>query len=156
MTAQNANVRILIVDDDQDDFIITSEYIKHIPSATFQIDWCPRYDEALRHMMNKDYHLYFVDYRLGAKSGMDLLKDAMDHNYEAPIILLTGKGSYNVDIEAMQLGAVDYLVKTELTIEKMERSIRYALERTATLRALKENERKYRSIFEKSKDIVFI
>jgi len=156
MTAQNANVRILIVDDDQDDFIITSEYIKHIPSASFKIDWCSRYDEALQHMMNKDYHLYFVDYRLGAKSGMDLLKDAMEHNCEAPIILLTGKGSYNVDIEAMQLGAVDYLVKTELTIEKMERSIRYALERTATLRALKENERKYRSIFEKSKDIVFI
>jgi len=156
MTAQNANVKILIVDDDQDDFIITSEYIKHIPSATFKIDWCSKYNEALQHMMNKDYHLYFVDYRLGAKSGMDLLKDAMEHNCEAPIILLTGKGSYNVDIEAMQLGAVDYLVKTELTIEKMERSIRYALERTATLRALKENERKYRSIFEKSKDIVFI
>jgi PAS domain S-box-containing protein len=154
MTAQN--VKILIVDDDQDDFIITSEYIKHIPSATYKIDWCPRYSEALQHMIKKDYNLYFVDYRLGAKSGMDLLKDAMAHNCEAPIILLTGKGSYNVDIEAMQLGAVDYLVKTELTIEKMERSIRYALERSATLKALKENERKYRSIFEKSKDIVFI
>ncbi|RYD58146.1 MAG: PAS domain S-box protein [Sphingobacteriales bacterium] len=153
---QQSNISILIVDDDQDDFIITSEYIKHIPGSSFVIDWCPKYDDALKHMMQHDYDLYFVDYRLGAKSGVDLLKEALDNDCEEPIILLTGKGNYRVDIEAMQLGAVDYLVKTELNIEKMERSIRYALERAATLKALKANERKYRSIFENSKDIVFL
>ena len=148
--------RILIVDDDQDDFIITSEYIRHIPNIHFRIDWCARYDDALQFMKNTAYDLYLVDYRLGAKSGVDLLKQALEEGCEEPIILLTGKGNYEVDIEAMQLGAVDYLIKTELTLEKMERSIRYALERAATIKALKTNERKYRSIFEKSKDIVFI
>ena len=156
MSVQNVNVRILIVDDDNDDFIITSEYIKHIPGVVFKIDWCPKYNDALKHMTERDYDLYFVDYRLGAKSGVDLLREALDNNCEEPIILLTGKGNYHVDIEAMQMGAIDYLIKTELTMEKMERSIRYALERASTLKALKANERKYRSIFEKSKDIVFI
>jgi PAS domain S-box-containing protein len=149
-------VRILIVDDDADDFFITSEYIKHIPNTSYKIDWCPKYGDALQHMIAHNYDLYFVDYRLGAKSGVDLLKEALDNNCEEPIILLTGKGNYAVDIEAMQLGAVDYLIKTELSIEKMERSIRYALDRAATLKALKTNERKYRSIFEKSKDIIFL
>ena len=107
-------------------------------------------------MLAGDYNLYFVDYRLGAKSGVDLLKEALQNGCEEPIILLTGKGNYEVDIEAMQLGAVDYLVKTDLSVEKMERSVRYALDRTATLKALKANERRYRSIFEKSKDLVFI
>lgn len=155
MTA-SAQIKILIVDDDEDDFVITSEYIRHIPATSYIIDWCPKYQDALGHMMARNYDLYFVDYRLGAKSGVDLLKEALDNNCEEPIILLTGKGNYNVDIEAMQLGAVDYLIKTELSIEKMERSIRYALERAATIKALRANERKYRSIFEKSKDIVFI
>lgn len=149
-------IKILIIDDDQDDFIITSEYIRHIPNTNFTIDWCSKYKLALDHMCNGHYNLYFVDYRLGAKSGVDLLKEALVNGCEDPIILLTGKGNYEVDIEAMQLGAVDYLIKTELTIEKMERSIRYALDRSATMKALKANERKYRSIFEKSKDIVFI
>ena len=148
--------RILIVDDDEDDFIITSEYIKHIPGTEYTTDWCPRYADALQHMVNGAYDLYFVDYRLGAKSGVDLLKEALENNCEEPIILLTGKGNYEVDIKAMELGAVDYLIKTELSIEKMERSIRYALDRAATLKALKANERKYRSIFEKSKDVVFL
>ncbi len=156
MGAQQKKVRILIVDDDQDDFIITSEYIKHIAGAFYEINWCPKYSDALQQMIEHNYDLYLVDYRLGAKSGVDLLKEALENNCEEPIILLTGKGNYNVDIEAMQLGAVDYLIKTELSIEKMERSIRYALERSATLKELKENERKYRSIFEKSKDIVFL
>lgn len=152
----NGEISILIVDDDQDDFIITSEYIRNIPNILFRIDWCTRYDTALQHMTAGNYNLYFVDYRLGAKSGVDLLKQALASGCEEPIILLTGKGNYAVDIEAMQMGAVDYLIKAELSLEKMERSIRYALERAATMKALKESERKYRSVFEHSKDIVFL
>jgi len=155
-SGQNGIIRILIIDDDEDDFFITSEYIQHIPNSNFQIDWCSRYDEALNLMCKNDHDLFFTDYRLGAKSGVDLLKDMVEGGCEVPIILLTGKGNREVDMEAMQLGAVDYLVKTELTVEKMERCIRYALERAASLRALKANERKYRSVFEKSKDLVFL
>lgn len=149
-------VKILIVDDDEDDFIITSDLIKDIDGVSFRIDWCYRYADALERMLQKDYDLYFVDYRMGAKSGMDLLREAYERNITEPIILLTGKGNYKVDIQAMQLGAVDYLIKSELTTEKLERSIRYAIERTASIKAIKANERKYRSIFEKSKDLVFL
>ncbi len=156
MQPSSGAVRILIVDDDEDDFLITSEYIRHIQGSNFEIDWCYNYEEALELMCANKHDLYFTDYRLGAKSGVDLLKDISEKGCEVPIILLTGKGNREVDMEAMQLGAVDYLIKTELTVEKMERCIRYALERAASLRALKANERKYRSVFEKSKDLVFL
>lgn len=156
MSAQQGQVRILIIDDDEDDYLITSEYIRHIPGADFAIDWCARFEDALEFICKKAYDLYFTDYRLGARSGVDLLKEATVRGCDAPIILLTGKGNRDVDMEAMQLGAVDYLVKTDLTVEKMERCIRYTMERMEHLRALKANERKYRSIFEKSKDLVFL
>jgi PAS domain S-box-containing protein len=97
-----------------------------------------------------------VDYRLGAKTGLDFLKEAVQLGCEDPIVLLTGKGNKEVDIEAMQMGATDYLIKTELNADKLERCIRYALERTEYLKALRANERKYRNIFELSKDAVFI
>jgi PAS domain S-box-containing protein len=84
------------------------------------------------------------------------LKEAIAAGVEEPIVLLTGKGNQKVDIEAMQVGAMDYLVKGELNEEKLERSIRYALERASTMKALRVNERKYRSMFERSKDMVFI
>jgi FixJ family two-component response regulator len=74
----------------------------------------------------------------------------------SPSCCLTGKGNKEIDIEAMQIGATDYLVKTDLNADKLERCIRYALERTSYLKALRANEKKYRSIFELSKDVVFI
>lgn len=155
MNAENVK-RILIIDDDKDDFIITGDYIKDIDTADFHIDWCYNYREALEHMQKRQYDLYFVDYRLGAKTGLDLIKDARKAACEEPIVLLTGKGNQAVDREAMEAGAADYLIKTELNTEKLERCIRYSMERAASLKALKANERKYRSIFERSKDAVFL
>src|SRR5215207_11292250 len=149
-------VRILIIDDDEDDFFITSEYLKQIQEYQLQIDWCYKYNDAIQNLKERKYNIYFVDYRLGARTGLDFLKEAVRFNVVEPIILLTGKGNKDVDIEAMQMGATDYLIKTELTTDKLERCIRYSLERTAYLKALRANERKYRSIFELSKDAVFI
>jgi len=148
--------RILIVDDDEDDFFITSEYIKSIPSNNFVIDWSYNYKDALQKLASNNYDIYFVDYRLGIKTGMDLLTDAIATGCEAPIILLTGKGNQEIDVKAMESGAYDYLIKSELNTEKLERCIRYSLERASSIQALKANERRYRSIFEKSKDVVFI
>ena len=155
-SAKPPQVRILIIDDDEDDFFITSEYLKQIQEYQLQLDWCYRFNDAVQHLQSRNYEMYFVDYRLGAKTGLDFLKEAVRLGCEEPIVLLTGKGNKDVDIEAMQMGATDYLIKTELTTDKLERCIRYALERTAYLKALRANEKKYRSIFELSKDAVFI
>ena len=156
MASTDIIINILIIDDDKDDFIITSEYIKDIDSVNFNIDWCYNYREALAYMKQHKYHLYFVDYRLGAKTGLDLINDAIHADCEEPIVLLTGKGNQAIDKQAMQAGAADYLIKTELNTEKLERCIRYSMERATSLKALKTNERKYRSIFERSKDAVFL
>ena len=146
--------RILIIDDDEDDFLLTSDYIRRINDKQFHIDWCYKYQEALEKVDQHLYDLYFVDYYLGAKTGLDLIRQAVAHQCEEPIVLLTGKGTQTIDREAMQAGATDYLVKSELTVEKVERCIRYSLDRCATLKALRHNERKYRTIFERSKDSV--
>ena len=149
-------VRLLIIDDDEDDFFITSEYLRQIQEYELQIDWCYKFNDAVKHLQERSYEMYFVDYRLGARTGLDFLKEAVRLGCEEPIVLLTGKGNKDVDIEAMQMGATDYLIKTELNTDKLERCIRYSLERTAYLKALRANEKKYRSIFELSKDAVFM
>ncbi|MEJ7625465.1 MAG: ATP-binding protein [Ferruginibacter sp.] len=156
MQADDLAIRILIVDDDEDDFFITSEYIKNIRSNKFIIEWCYKYDEALSLISKKSFDLYLIDYLLGAKTGLDLIKEAIKNNWEQPFILLTGKGNQQIDIEAMQAGAVDYLIKNELDTEKLERCIRYSMERSKSVKALKANEKKFRNIFERSADAVFL
>jgi two-component system, sporulation sensor kinase E len=148
--------RILIIEDDQDDFLIIEACIKDIPEKEFQIDWCYDYAEALQRIAQSGYDIYFVDYLLGEKTGLELLQDAITLGCEDPLVLLTGIGNREVDIQAMTIGAVDYLVKSEINTEKLERCIRYALERSTYIKALRVNERKFRNIFERSKDAVFL
>ena len=149
-------IRILVVDDDEDDYFIFSELIRDIPDSNFITVWCKDYQEALNCMQQTVYKLYFVDYHLTGRTGLELLTEAMIDACEAPIILLTGKGNPAIDKKAMQLGAVDYLIKSELSSEKLERCIRYSLERAANDRELKESERQYRNIFERTNDVIFI
>ena len=156
MTAENIPIKILIIDDDEEDFFLTSQYIKKIRGKEFIIDWCYRYQEALEAIVEARYDIYFIDYYLGAKTGLELMKEALEQNCEQPLILLTGMGNQKIDLEAMQAGAYDYLVKLELNTEKLERCIRYSLERASALKILRSNERKFRSIFERSKDAVFL
>src|SRR5580704_8208427 len=156
MLASNLATRILIVEDDEDDFLIIEACIKDIPAKEFRIDWCYDYNDALQRIRMSAYNLYFVDYLLGEKTGLELLKDAIAAGCEDPLVLLTGIGNRDIDVQAMTIGAVDFLVKSEINTEKLERCIRYALERSSYLKALRVNERKFRNIFERSKDAVFL
>jgi PAS domain S-box-containing protein len=152
----NSPTRILIIEDDQDDFLIIEACIMDIPEKEFRIDWCYDYNEALQRIAHVGYDVYFVDYLLGEKTGLELLHEAKAMGCEEPLILLTGIGNREVDVQAMTSGAVDFLVKSEINTEKLERCIRYALDRSAYIKALKSNERKFRSMFERSKDSVFL
>jgi len=148
--------KIAVIEDDEDDYLIIRDYISDIEGRSFIVDWFQDYNSAIKAIKNKGYHLYFVDYFLGHKTGLDLLDAAAEMNCDEPIILLTGLGNKAIDIKAMERGATDYLVKNDLSAEKLERSIRYALERSKFLKELKTREAKYRTLFESSKDAVFI
>lgn len=156
MKTRYYNSRILVLDDDEEDYALTCELLTNIPQNNFKIEWAANYTVAIKMISTGTYDLCFVDYRLGAKTGIDFLKEVLNSNIETPVILLTGVGNRTVDLMAMEFGAYDYLVKTELNSEKLERCIRYVLDRAEAFKALRNSERKYRGIFEKSKDVIFV
>jgi len=145
---------VLIVDDDEDDYFITSEYLHQIAEQAFEITWASTFQSAQELLRTKHFDICFFDYVLGVRTGLDLLNVAHELKLRTPIILLTGKINENVDQYAIRQGVADYLEKADLDAPKLQRSIRYALERTAFLQALQESEEKYRSIFEDSLDAV--
>ncbi|WP_373515485.1 ATP-binding protein [Persicitalea sp.] len=150
------SLHVLLVDDDEDDFILTSACFNDLKNWSFELEWCPTYEEAIYSLKNCKHDLYIFDYLLGSRSGIDLIKEAVTQNCEEPIILLTGKGDEKIAVESLRLGAADYLVKSELEPAILERSLRYSLERTKVVKALRQSERRYRRIFEESKDMLFL
>jgi PAS domain S-box-containing protein len=152
-TAQK--IHILIIDDDEDDYFILHEILNSIPGYDFSVEWIFNYAEGVKRICGGDFDLCFIDYHLGAKTGLELINEAIGNGCEEPLILLTGKGNRNIDVDSLKAGAMDYLVKSEIETEKLERSIRYSIERAKSLKALKTNEKKFRNIFERSMDAVF-
>lgn len=151
------DINILVIDDDEDDYILTCSQINNMANGfACSISWSSNYKQALEEICKATHDVYFVDFRLGEKTGLELINEAIGNGCEEPMVLLTGVGTQEIDIMAMEAGAVDYLVKSEMTPEKLERSIRYALGRYEFIKALKVNEQKFRNIFERSKDSVFI
>jgi PAS domain S-box-containing protein len=150
------SVRLLLVDDDEDDFFLTKDLLNEIANHEFRIDWISTYSDAIKEFAQKRHDVYFIDYRLGKNTGLELLQAAINAGCEEPIIMLTGKGDQKIDEDAMKIGAADYLVKDKIDKYILERTIRYAMERSQTTKALKESELKYRNIFEKSRDVIYI
>ena len=149
-------LRILIVEDDEDDFFLLNEQLKNIDAWTLNTKWVSNYEAAIEALCSNSFTLCFSDYRLGVRNGIELIREAQERQSNTPIILLTGKGTHKIDLEATKAGAFDYLIKDELDEDKLERTIRYSLERMHNLEKLKSSEHRYRSFFEKSMDIVFI
>lgn len=156
MYTDNSILHILVVEDDEDDFMLISDYLRNLKAWKCDVKWIYRYEEAVEELCRNNYTLCFSDYRLGIKNGIDLIRDTRARNCETPVILLTGRGNYEIDIAATKAGAFDYLIKADLDVDKLERTIRYTLERMQNLQKVRDSERRYRNIFEKSKDIVFL
>ena len=149
--------RVLLIDDDEDDYLLLVDYLQDIKHRIFEVEWASSYKQGLKRLReSNDFEVCLMDFLLGEKTGLDLLEQIDAANCPVPIILLTGKGDGQVDIKAMRRGATDYLVKSSVNAEKLERSIRYAIERATHLKALRENERKYRTVFNQSADLIFL
>lgn len=122
-------IRVLLVDDDQGDFEMIRVMLAQAQHQKFELQWVSSYEEALDALEPPGFDVYFLDYFLEDRTGLDVLREAKDRGVTAPIIMLTGRGSRAVDMEAMELGASDYLVKSLIDPDVLERAIRHALER---------------------------
>lgn len=122
-------VKVLLVEDDEDDYKLTRELLSEIYGDRLAIEWVANYDAALDRLKAKCHDIYLLDYRLGEHSGLDMLQAATALAIQDPIILLTGQGSAELGREAVRMGAADYLVKGSVDVPLLERAIGYAIQR---------------------------
>jgi signal transduction histidine kinase/HPt (histidine-containing phosphotransfer) domain-containing protein len=125
---KSERIKVLLIDDDEDDYILTRELLSEVKSGKYELDWASSYEEGLKVACLREHHVCLVDYRLGERSGVQLIREARECEMTTPMILLTGQGNHDVDVEAMEAGATGYLVKDETAAGRLDQSIRYAVE----------------------------
>jgi len=139
-------IRILLVDDDEDDRVIIDDTLKEVSNLKYSLNWASNHNQAWE-FINKDYYdVCLMDYRLGEKDGIELMQEFFQSGIDIPTIILTGQGDHAIDIQAMNNGAVDYLEKTDLKSFQLERSIRYAIRNNKMVKALQKSEEKLRAL----------
>lgn len=134
-------VKVLLVDDDEEDYIIARDLFAQIEQGRYELEWLSSYEEALDEILKQRHHVYLLDYHLGSHDGLQLLGAALEAKCRAPMIMLTGQGGRDVDLKAMTMGAYDYLVKGQITSDMLERSLRYAMQHARSTNALRETVR---------------
>jgi len=122
-------VRVLLVEDDEDDCVLVRRMLEQSEGATYALEWAANYDAGLTAIRRQKHDVGLLDYRLGGRTGLDLLNEAVAAGCKSPLILLTGRGDREVDLAAMRAGAADFLPKDRLSADLLERSIRYSIER---------------------------
>jgi signal transduction histidine kinase len=134
-------VKVLLVEDDQDDYLLVLDFLAETAPSKYAVEWKSSYGAGLQALDQGEYDVCLLDYCLGARTGLDFLREPAVKGCKSPIIFLTGQGAYDVDLEAMRAGAADYLIKNQINGPLLERSIRYAIERKRTEEALRESQR---------------
>jgi DNA-binding response OmpR family regulator len=122
-------IRVLLVDDDPDTLPLTQALLRKHRDAVYELEWADSYEQGLCALCSGQHDVCLLDYRLGARDGLDLLCEAVKAGCRVPIIMLTGLEEDSLDVQALQHGATDYLAKGEVTGPILQRSIRYAIER---------------------------
>lgn len=136
-------VKVLLVDDDENDYVLISKLLSDSQVGTFDVEWVSTYEEGLEKTIQNQHDAYMLDYRLGDRTGLELLREALQNGCTEAIVLLTVQGDREVDIEAMNAGAADYLIKSKLEPQLLERSLRYAIERKRVEKNLRLSQDRY-------------
>ncbi|MEZ4670017.1 MAG: hybrid sensor histidine kinase/response regulator [Anaerolineae bacterium] len=118
--------RVLFVDDDAEDHVMLRDMIKAM-NGTYVLDWQADYDDALAQMKRQEHDVFIVDYLLGEKNGLQLIKEAFPDGCTLPIILLTARGRRDIDESALAMGVTEYFDKADIRLPLLERAIRYAI-----------------------------
>jgi two-component system, cell cycle response regulator len=128
---------LLLIDDDRAQARIVEAALEKFQGERFHLRWAATYESGLAALAEPGLAACLLDYQLGPRDGLALLREAMSAECEVPIIFLTSETSGEVDAQALEAGALDYLVKAELTPRGLERSLRYAMKQQATLAELR-------------------
>src|SRR5580698_6162258 len=107
-------VKVLLIDDEESFFLPLRRLLAKVPGKKFVTDWAASYEEGLKALRENRHDACLLDYRLGLRTGLELLREATAQGVQTPIIILTGSNDPQVDLEATELGAADFLLKDEL------------------------------------------
>jgi len=131
--------RILLIDDEATGYELMRMKIAAFVSGPWELDWADSYLAGLKKLCTGRYAVCLLDNQLREeRDGLQLLREARAMHNHTPVIFLTGDARQELDEEALEAGAMDFLIKAEFTTQLLERSLRYAIKMGQMLEQLRQ------------------
>lgn len=149
-------IRVLLVDDDENDMIRTRDLLAGVDGTRYETGWAATGERARALLASGGYDVCVVDHHVDRATGIGIVTSARADGVEIPFILVTDQADREVDLAAMRAGVSDLLVRGSVEAPVLERSIRYAIQESLTVRSLRESEGRFRSVIESASDAVLL
>ena len=150
-------LKILVIEDNLGDFILIEDYLNEIQSDVV-IKRAATFEDA-KDILKTEVQLDAVLLDLSLPDADDrelLVKNIVEFSNDCAVIVLTGFGDRDFGVKTLSLGISDYLLKDELTVSQLSKSIFYSIERKKSQIQLSESEKKYKSVFNSSPVPMFV
>ncbi len=135
-------IKILIIEDNPGDLRLITIYLKEFFGDKYISENSDYLWKGIELLSKGTYDIIILDLSLPDSFGLNTFKKVYEHSPKIPIIVLTGLEDESIGINAMKLGAQDFLVKGNIKGKDLSRSINYSIERFKLLKALSENAKK--------------
>ena len=153
MAFQNS-INILIIEDNPGDAILLNEYLSETKND-ISVLGASTFAEAKRYLSNTSFDAIFLDLSLPDHSGKELVTDIIELAQQTPVIVLTGYSDEKFGIETLSLGVSDYLLKDELTLSQLTKSLTYSIERKRIERNLIQSNERYEILAKATSDTIW-
>jgi len=126
---EDQKIKILFIEDNRSDFRLIEEMIRQLRDNKLKVIHAETLREVIDIYREKKYHLILLDLSLPDTFGLKTVSTLLKEIPDIPIIVLSGTDNHLLAIEAVKLGAQDYLIKSKIDGEILQKSIYYAIER---------------------------
>jgi len=140
--SMDTTLTIHAIDDDDDDLRLLEESLGDIPNFNVTFHGYNNLHSGMRALQQDPGDLLFLDYRLGAKTGIEAFREIQESGYNSPVILLTGNGDEQTAVEAMKSGIADYLSKATLAPTILHHAITNVLDKHQLRQAIQEQQQR--------------
>ena len=147
MSGDTQPIHILVVEDNPGDLFLFKEFLNGTDLPVAELRHASNLSEAKQILAAHSTDLLFLDLSLPDSFGLESYTQLQSLTQRVAVILLTGLNDTSIALQALVMGAQDYLVKGDFDEKLLSRAIRYSLERLRSLQYLRESEERYRELF---------
>jgi len=147
---QDQPIKVLLIEDNPGDARLLQEFLPQKGATHFEVTLADQLSAGLQYLSTARVDAIVLDLGLPDSQGLETLLGLLPQAKDIPVIVLTVLDDQDLALQALKMGAQDYLVKSYINQFSLPRAIRYAIERRKIKADMEESERKYRYLFDSS------